>query len=83
MSVVIPTVKRKLDVLYNFTANARPRAECIMHVWHNIAKNEESPLYEIRVFGLSLLEDGNVRVRIFPERKEILIGRSGFGLIAR
>jgi len=39
------------------------------------------PLVEIRVFGLGLLQNGNVRVRIFPERKEILIGGFRFDLI--
>ena len=35
------------------------------------------------MFGLGLLQNGNVRVRIFPERKEILIGGFRFGLITR
>ena len=38
---------------------------------------------EIGVFGPGLLQNRNVRVRIFPERKEILIGGFRFGLIAR
>ena len=41
------------------------------------------PLVEICVFGLGLLQNGNVRVRIFPESKEILIGGFCPGLITR
>ena len=29
---------------------------------------------EIRIFHVSLLENGNVRVRIFPQRKKVVIG---------
>ena len=35
------------------------------------------------MFGLGLLQNGNVRVRIFPERKEILVRGSCFSLISR
>ena len=41
----------------------------------------EPDLVEIRVFGLSPFQNGNVRVRIFPERQEILVGGFRFGLI--
>jgi hypothetical protein len=34
------------------------------------------------VFGLGLLEDGNVGIGVFPEREEILIGGAGFRGVA-
>lgn len=37
---------------------------------------------ELRVLGLGLLEDGDVRVNIFPQCEEVLIGGSGLGSIA-
>ncbi len=46
-------------------------------------KSEAMPLVEIRVFGFGLLQNGDVRVRIFPERKEILIGGIRLGLITQ
>jgi len=46
-------------------------------------KSETNALVEIRVLGLGLLQNGNVRIRIFPEREEILIGGFRFGLITR
>src|SRR5215470_11238752 len=36
---------------------------------------------QLAVFGSSLLQNGNVPVRIFPESQEILIGGFCFGLI--
>ena len=39
-------------------------------------------LLQLREFRLGLLEDGNVRVGVFPEREEILIGRLGLGGVA-
>jgi len=38
---------------------------------------------QLCVLGFGLLKDRDVRVRIFPERKEILIGGFRFGLITR
>jgi hypothetical protein len=37
---------------------------------------------QLGVFGLGLLQDGNVGVGIFPKREEILIRRLGFGSVA-
>ncbi len=34
-------------------------------------------LFQLCVFGLGGDEDGNVKVTVFPEREEILIGRLG------
>ena len=39
------------------------------------------PLVEICIFCSGLFEDGDLGVGVFPERKEILIGRFRFGLI--
>ncbi len=39
-------------------------------------------LLQLREFRLGLLQDGDVRVGVFPEREEILIGRAGFGGVA-
>ena len=39
----------------------------------------DGKLLELRVLGLGLLQDGNLRVGIFPECEEILIGNAGFG----
>jgi hypothetical protein len=39
-------------------------------------------LLQLRVLRLGLLEDGNVRVGVFPEREGILIGRLGLGGVA-
>ena len=36
-------------------------------------------LLPLRVLRLGLLEDGDVRIGVFPEREEILIGGAGFG----
>ena len=35
-------------------------------------------LFQLRVFRFRSDEDGNIRVRVFPEHEEILIGRLGF-----
>jgi hypothetical protein len=40
-------------------------------------------LVEIHVFRLGLHQNANVRVSIFPERKEILIGGFRLALITR
>src|SRR5271169_177600 len=40
-------------------------------------------LLQLCILGFGLLEDRDVRVRIFPERKEVLIGRSCLGVITR
>src|ERR1051326_3593549 len=32
--------------------------------------------------GLGLLQDGNVRIGVFPQREEVLIGRTRFGSVA-
>jgi hypothetical protein len=37
-------------------------------------------LRELGVFGLGLLEDGDVGVGIFPEGEEILIGGAGLAV---
>jgi hypothetical protein len=37
---------------------------------------------QLGVFGLGLLEDGDVGVGVFPEPKEILVGGASFGRIA-
>ena len=36
-------------------------------------------LFQLCVFRLGLLQDGNIRVGVFPEREEILVGGAGFG----
>jgi hypothetical protein len=41
-----------------------------------------APLLELRVFGFGRNENRNVGVGVFPKRKEILIGRIGFGGVA-
>ena len=38
-------------------------------------------LLQFRVLRLGLLQDGDVRVAVFPERKEILIRREGPGSV--
>jgi hypothetical protein len=40
-------------------------------------------LLQLCILGFGLLEDRDVRVGVFPERKEILIGRSCLGVITR
>jgi hypothetical protein len=40
-------------------------------------------LLQLRVFGFGLLENGNVRVGVFPQCEEILVGRAGLGCVAR
>ena len=37
---------------------------------------------QLRVLRFRSDEDGNVRVGVFPQREEILIGRLGFGGVA-
>jgi hypothetical protein len=39
----------------------------------------DEQLLQLRVLRLGLLQDGDVGVGVFPERKEILIGGAGFG----
>jgi len=41
-----------------------------------------SQLLQLRVLCLGLLEDGNVRVGIFPKGEEILVRHAGFGGVA-
>src|ERR1700683_4420386 len=40
-------------------------------------------LLQLRVFGSGLLEDGNIRVGVFPQRKKSLVRRPGFRYVAR
>src|SRR5208337_83571 len=40
------------------------------------------PLLQLRVLCLGLLQDGNVRVGVFPEREEIFVGGFCFGRVA-
>jgi len=42
-----------------------------------------SLLSQLFVLPLSFLQDGNIRVRIFPEREEILIRLARFRRVAR
>ena len=44
--------------------------------------NFHHELFQLRVLRLRSDENGNVRVGVFPEREEILIGRLGFGGVA-
>jgi hypothetical protein len=37
----------------------------------------------VRVLRLGLLQDGDVGVGIFPERKEILVGGAGLRVVSR
>src|SRR5215472_5220694 len=37
---------------------------------------------QLRILRLRLLQDGNVRISILPQRQEILIRRAGFGSVA-
>ena len=37
---------------------------------------------QLRILRLRLLQDGNVRISILPQREEILIRRAGFGSVA-
>ena len=39
-------------------------------------------LLQLRVLGLGFLQDGDVRVGVFPQCEEILIGRLGLGGVA-
>ena len=39
-------------------------------------------LLQFGVFGLGLFQDWHIGVGIFPGRKEVLVGRLGFGFIA-
>jgi hypothetical protein len=39
-------------------------------------------LFQLCVLRLSLLQDGDIGVGVFPEREEILIGGAGFGRVA-
>ena len=39
-------------------------------------------LLQLRVLGLGLLQDGDVRVGVFPKCQEILICGAGFGGVA-
>jgi hypothetical protein len=41
------------------------------------------PLLQFGIFGLGLLQDGNVGIGVFPKREEVLICRLGFGGVAR
>jgi hypothetical protein len=43
------------------------------------AKAGARGLFQLCVFRLGFLQEGDVRVGVFPERKEILIGGTGFG----
>ena len=42
-----------------------------------------SQLLQFRVLRLGLFQDGDVRIGVFPEGEEVLIGRLGFGAVAR
>src|SRR6266478_2770072 len=50
-----------------------------MHVYRK--RNRGDRLVEGGVFGFGLLEDGDVRVSVFPKREEILVGSASFGLV--
>src|SRR5215469_7120267 len=39
-------------------------------------------LLQLRVLGFGLLQDGNIRVGVFPQRQKILIRGAGFGGVA-
>jgi hypothetical protein len=39
-------------------------------------------LLQLRILGFGGDQDGDVRVAVFPEREEILIGRLGLGGVA-
>jgi hypothetical protein len=49
-------------------------------------KDSRRPLLQgspqLRVLGLGLPQDGDVRIGVFPESEEVLIGVFGFGAIA-
>jgi hypothetical protein len=38
---------------------------------------------QLRVFCFGLLQEGDVRVGVFPERGEVLVGALGFALVSR
>ena len=40
-----------------------------------------SCLLQLRVLGFGFLQDGDVRVGVFPKGEEILIGSTGFGCV--
>jgi hypothetical protein len=40
------------------------------------------PLLQLRVLCLGLLQDRNVRVGVFPQREEVLVGAAGLVLVA-
>ena len=40
-------------------------------------------LLQLRVLRSGLLQYGDVRIGVFPERKEVLVSSPGFGCIAR
>ena len=39
-------------------------------------------LRQFRVLGFGFFQDGNIRVGIFPQREEILVGSAGAGTVA-
>ena len=45
-------------------------------------RNVSGKLLQFRVFGLGLLQDGDVGVGVFPEREEILICGLRFSRVA-
>src|SRR5208282_2459854 len=46
------------------------------------ARSTSAPLLQLRVLRLGFPQDGDIGVRVFPKREEILIGGAGFGLVA-
>jgi hypothetical protein len=37
--------------------------------------------WQLCVFGLGLLQNGNVQVGIFPLRQKVFVGQAGFGVV--
>src|SRR5215469_18892770 len=72
--------------LFPFCARSRPRPGALQSCAINSALVAGQPATEnsiqLCILGLGGHENRHVRIRIFPCRTEILIGRSGFGSIA-
>jgi hypothetical protein len=47
----------------------------------SLPSGSASRLFQLCVFRLGILQDGDVGVGVFPEREEILIGGAGFGRV--
>src|SRR5579862_6311021 len=60
----------------------RFRAKVNLETRHSTSLTLTRHLLEFCVLGFGLLQDGNVRVGVFPQREEILIRRARLGLIA-